>query len=107
MFGLDGTVLAFVLLAGLSAGGLAYAFLFSQLENEKKAGRRLETVKNASTDRVAVKASRDRLAEAAKRRKSVQDSLKDLESKQKNREGNRRKPPLKLLLKQAGLEKEF
>ena len=55
MFGLDGTVLAFVLLAGLSAGGLAYAFLFSQLENEKKAGRRLETVKNASTDRVAVK----------------------------------------------------
>ena len=104
MFGIDNTVLAFVVLAGLSAGGLAYAFLFSRVENEKKAGKRLESVKKADTDRAVVKASRDRLAEAAKRRKSVQDSLKDLEDRQKARDVTTRKPPLKVQLRQAGLD---
>ena len=41
MFGLDLTVLVFILLAGCSAGAVAYAFLFKSLENEKKADRRL------------------------------------------------------------------
>ena len=40
-------------------------------------------IKKAETDRTVVKASRDRVAEAAKRRKSVQDSLKELDEKQK------------------------
>ncbi|TIT59383.1 MAG: pilus assembly protein, partial [Mesorhizobium sp.] len=43
MFGIDGTVLAFVVLAGFSAGAVAYAFLFNQISNEKQAGKRLET----------------------------------------------------------------
>ena len=75
-------ILAFVLLAGLSAGAIAYVFLFDRIANENKAGKRLETVKKADTDRSSKIASRDRLAEAAKRRKTVQDSLKDLENKQ-------------------------
>ena len=75
MFGIDSTVLAFIVLAGSSAGAVAYAFLFNTLANEKNVGKRLETVKKAETDRTVVKASRDRVAEAAKRRKSVQDSL--------------------------------
>lgn len=103
MFGLDTTLLAFILLAGFSAGAVAYAFLFNTIANEKKAGRRLETVKKAETDRAVVKASRDRLAEAAKRRKSVQDSLKDLEAKQKAKDVNVKKPPLKIQLRQAGM----
>ncbi len=104
MFGIDTTVLAIIALAGLSAGALAYAFMFNSITNERKAGKRLETIKKAETDRSVVKASRDRLAEAAKRRKSVQDSLKDLDEKQKKKDLNIKKPPLKVQIKQAGLE---
>lgn len=103
MFGIDNTVLAFVVLAGLSAGAVAYAFLFTRIDNEKKAGRRLETIKTLETDRSVVKASRDRVAEGAKRRKSVQDSLKELDQKQKTKDVNVKKPPLKVQIRQAGM----
>ncbi|HEY4191046.1 MAG TPA: type II secretion system F family protein [Mesorhizobium sp.] len=103
MFGIDTTVLAFVLLAGFSAGAVAYAFLFKRIDNEKTTGRRLETVRTLETDRSVVKASRDRVAEAAKRRKSVQDSLKELDQKQKTRDVNVKKPPLKVQIRQAGM----
>ena len=104
MFGIDTTVLAFIVLAGFSAGAVAYAFLFTQMNNEKQAGKRLETIKAAETDRSVVKASRDRVAEAAKRRKSVQDSLKQLDEKQKTTERVVKKPPLKAQLRQAGMQ---
>lgn len=104
MFGIDGTVLAFVVLAGFSAGAVAYAFLFTQISNEKQAGKRLETIKAAETDRSIVKATRDRAADAAKRRKTVQDSLKDLDEKQKTKDNAVKKPPLKAQLRQAGMK---
>ena len=104
MFGMDMTVLGFIVLATVSMGALAYGLLYPSIENERKAGKRLESVKRAETDRLAVKASRDRLAEASKRRKSVQDTLNELEKKQKSRNANTMKPPLKLLIRQAGLE---
>lgn len=104
MFGIDGTVLAFVVLAGFSAGAVAYAFLFTRISNEKQVGKRLETIKSAETDRSVVKASRDRVAEAAKRRKSVQDSLNELDAKQKTKDSVVKKPPLKAQLRQAGLK---
>jgi tight adherence protein B len=103
MFGIDTTILAFVLLAGLSAGAVAYALMFRTIENERKADRRLNEIKAAETDRSVVTATRDRLAEAAKRRKSVQDSLKDLDEKQKAKDRNVKKPPLRQQLKQAGM----
>jgi len=103
MFGLDPTILAFIVLAGFSAGAVAYVFLFNRIADERKADRRLETVKKAETDRSLVKASRDRQAEVAKRRKSVQDSLKDLDERQKVRDVNVRKAPLRIQLKQAGM----
>jgi len=103
MFGMDTTVLAFTLLAALSAGAIAYVFLFDRIANEQKAERRLDTIKKAETDRALVKASRDRVAEVAKRRKSIQDSLKELDEKQKNRDRFIRKPPIKMQLRQAGL----
>lgn len=103
MFGIDTTVLAFVVLAGFSAGAVAYAFLFNRIADEQKAGRRLETVKKAETDRSVVTAARDRQAEAAKRRKSVQDSLKDLDNRQKAKDENIKKPPLRIQLRQAGM----
>lgn len=103
MFGLDGSVLLLIVLAGLCAGALAYGFLFDRVENEKKAGRRLDSVKQAETDGVTRKVSRDRVAEAAKRRRSIQESLKDLDDKQKLRDKTLKKPPLKQQLRQAGM----
>lgn len=103
MFGVDATVLVFVVLAALSTGAIAYVFLFTKIEDEKSAGRRLETVKNADTDRAVKKAKRDKVNDAARRRKSVQDSLKDLEEKQRKAGHIGKKPPLKVQLKQAGM----
>jgi tight adherence protein B len=104
MFGIDATLLAFIALAGCSAGAVAYAFLFNTIDKERTTERRLDTVKRAETDRSVVKASRDRAAEAAKRRKSVQDSLKDLDAKQLAADKNIKKPPLRVQLRQAGLQ---
>ena len=39
MFGIDSTVLAFVVLAGFSAGAVAYAFLFNTIAVEKNVGK--------------------------------------------------------------------
>ena len=103
MFGVDPTILAFIALAGLSAGGVAYAFLFNRISSERKVEKRLEIVKKAETDRNVIKASRDRASEVAKRRKTVQDSLKDLDDKQKLRDSSVKKAPLRIQLKQAGL----
>lgn len=102
MFGLDPIILAIIALAAISAGAVSYGVLFSRIENEKKAQSRVDRVKAAETDRVKIKASRDRLAEMTKRRKSVQDSLKELEKKQA--EVNKRKAAtLKAKISQAGL----
>src|ERR1700712_4350552 len=104
MFGINGTLLAFVVLAGFSAGAVAYVFLFNRISTEKQVGRRLESIKTAETDHTVVKASRDRVAEATKRRKSVQDSLKELDQKQKSNQRIVKKPPLKAQIRQAGMK---
>lgn len=104
MFGMDSATLAFVVLAAISAGAIAYVFLFNRISNEQNAGKRLETVKKADTDRASVKATRDRLAEVAKRRKSVQDSLKELDQKQKFRDRISKKAPLRIQIRQAGMQ---
>ena len=102
MFGIDPIILAIIALAAISAGAVCYGVLFSRIENEKKAQNRFDRVKSAETDRVKIKASRDRLAEMTKRRKSVQDSLKELEKKQA--EVNKKKAAtLKAKISQAGL----
>ena len=44
------------------------------------------------------------MAETAKRRKTVQDSLKELDAKQAVREGKTTKPPLTVQIKQAGMK---
>ena len=102
MFGLDTVVVAIIGLAALSAGALGYGVLYSRIEGSRKAESRVKRVKAAETDRSKANAARDRLNEANKRRKSVQDSLKTLE--EKNKENDRRKSPgLKDLITQAGL----
>ncbi len=103
MFGLDLTFIAFIILAGFSAGAVAYAFLQGRIEQESTVSRRLDSVKKTETDRAAKKASRDRVQEAAKRRRTVQDSLKDLEQREKVRAREVKKPPLKIQIRQAGM----
>lgn len=102
MFGLDLTVIAIIALVAIAAGAVSYGVLFSRIEADKKAQSRVDKIKAAETDRVKVKASRDRMAEMTKRRKSVQDLLKELEKKQK--EVNRKKAStIKARIAQAGL----
>jgi tight adherence protein B len=103
MFGIDSSLLLFIALAGCSAGAVAYAFMFNRIAAETKVGKRLETVKKADTDRNVVKAARDRVNEVARRRKTIQDTLKELDEKQKVRDRNVKKPPLRVQIRQAGL----
>lgn len=102
MFGLDITMVAVIALAALAAGALGYGVLYERIAAERKSEGRLRKVKAAETDRVKMVAARDRMAEVSKRRKSMQDSLKSLEEKQKEND-KRKSPPLKDRLVQAGL----
>ena len=102
MFGLDITIVAIFALAALSTAGLAYGVLFSRIETERKAESRVRRVHSAETDQSKAKAARDRMQELSKRRKSVQDSLKDLEKKQQE-QTKRIATTLKSKLAQAGL----
>lgn len=101
MFGIDPAILLIVLLSAVSAAAICYGILYSRIEIEKKAETRVNRVKQAETDRVKVKAARDRVQEMSKRRKSVQDSLKDIEKRQS--ENTKKKQSLKARLAQAGL----
>lgn len=103
MFGLDLTFLAIVALAALSAGAVAYALLFNRVADERKAGRRLEGIKQSEQARDSQRSNKDRSAELARRRKTISESLTTLEEKEKLRDRNIRKPPLKVQIKQAGL----
>ena len=101
MFGIDPIVLLIILLAAVSAAAICYGVLYSRIEAEKKAASRVNRVKSAETDRSKVKAARDRVQELSKRRKSVQDSLKELEKQQQ--EKTKKNLTLKARLTQAGL----
>ncbi|RUV37221.1 pilus assembly protein, partial [Mesorhizobium sp. M1A.T.Ca.IN.004.03.1.1] len=80
---------------------VAYALLFSRIEADKKSASRINRVKSAEVDRAKVKAARDRVQEMSKRRKSVQDNLKDLEKRQN--EKTKKTVSMKSRLLQAGL----
>ena len=101
MFGFDPIVLGIVLLVAISAGAVCYGLLFSRMETEKKAASRVSRVASAELDKQSVKAARDRVQEMSKRRKSMQDNLKDLEKRQQ--ENAKKKLTLKSRLTQAGL----
>ncbi|MBB3655846.1 tight adherence protein B [Rhizobium sp. BK650] len=101
MFGIAPTVLAIVVLAAVAAAAVSYALLFSRIESDKKSANRINRVKSAEVDRANIKAARDRVQELSKRRKSVQDNLKDLEKRQ--HEKAKKSLSLRSRLVQAGL----
>jgi tight adherence protein B len=100
VFGSLPVLIAIIGLAMLSAGALAYAFLYRRIEVENNVGRRIGQIQ-ARSDADGDDAAR--VVDAAKRRKSVQDTLKDLDEKQKAKNRKRHSPPLVLRLQQAGL----
>lgn len=99
MFGMDATIIGFIVMATLGAGALGYAFFYDQVTAEQNQAKRLKNIR----DRDQAKASKasQRINDAAKRRKTVQDSLKELEEKQKAKHD--KKVTLKKLIQQAGL----
>ncbi|HZP21309.1 MAG TPA: type II secretion system F family protein [Bauldia sp.] len=86
-------------LAMFSAGGLAYALLFRRIESENKVGRRI--------DQIAARGSAGEVqtprTDAAKRRKSVQETLAEIEAQQKAKAKQNKAPPILLRIQQAGL----
>jgi tight adherence protein B len=100
MFGLDGLMLGFIGLATLAVGGLIYALMFDRVAAEVKVSKRLNTINNRREIKQA--SANAKIVETAKRRKSVQETLKDLEKKQ--REKNSKSLGLKRTIRQAGLK---
>lgn len=91
--------LAIIVLAVLSVGGIAAAALYPRLTGGSKSEKRLESV--AATKRKAA----DRLAgiDDNRRRRSVEDTLKELEEAQKAKARKSQKPTLIIRMRQAGL----
>lgn len=100
MFGIDTSILAFVGLAALGFGGIIYALMYNSISNEAMQAKRLSNIKQR--DKNQQNNAAQRLQEAAKRRKTVQDSLKDLEDKTRSK--HKKKLTLKKMLVQAGMK---
>jgi tight adherence protein B len=101
MFGPTAVLIALIALAMLSAGSLAYVFLYRRIEAENVARRRFEQIQGRGA--VAPDAGGRVIVDPAKRRKSVQETLKELDERQKARTKRSKSPPMSLRLEQAGL----
>lgn len=96
---MDIRVLAMMGLVAFSIAALLYGFLYGRIERQASAERRRTQVAAPSID-----AERARAAAApSARRRTVQDTLKDLEVKQKHKASKSTNPPMQLRLAQAGL----
>ncbi|MDQ0455434.1 type II secretion system F family protein [Rhizobium paknamense] len=100
---MDLRLIAIVALAAVAAASVAYVFLFGRIETEKKATSRLSRIKTAESDIAKAKVTRDRVQELSKRRKSVQDTLKEIERKQNEKNKKISGQTLKQRLVQTGL----
>jgi tight adherence protein B len=99
MFSPSTVQIAVALLAVFSIGGVVIAALYPRLTGGSKSEKRLESI--AATKR---KAAADRIsAEEGRRRRSVEDTLKELEEAQKAKARRSQKPTLTVRMRQAGL----
>lgn len=92
-------LIAIVVLATLSAGGLAYALLFDRIEKENTTARRIGAIQGTGR----IDAPREAITDPAKRRKSIQDTLKEVEERERAKAKHGKSPPLTLRIQQAGL----
>jgi tight adherence protein B len=90
---------AVILLAVFSIGGVAVVALYPRLTGGSKTEKRLEAIgaakRKAASDRIA--------AEEGRRRRSVEDTLKEIEETQKAKARKSQKPTLTIRMRQAGL----
>ena len=100
MLGANAIILAIALLTMLSVGGLAYAMLATRIRDEGQIESRLAGVQAKS----AALSPTGRVSDAMRRRKSIQDTLKEIEVNQKAKAKRNNSPPLMLKLQQAGLD---
>jgi len=104
MFGPTTVLIALIVLAMLSAGSLAYVFLYRRIETENTVGRRLGQIQGRGVGAAAGAVAGGRvIIDPAKRRKSVQETLKEIDQKQKALTKRSKSPPMSLRLEQAGL----
>jgi tight adherence protein B len=101
MFNSLTVILAVAGLATLSAGALAYALFYGRIESENRMDQRLGMVRGENSGETGIRARAN--LDAAKRRKNVSDTLKELDEKQKARAKRSSAPPLMLRMEQAGL----
>jgi len=86
-------------LATLSAGGLTYALLFDRIQKEDATARRVVMIQGTGH----IESVREVAADPAKRRKSIQETLKEVEQREKAKAKHGKSPPLMLRMQQAGL----
>ena len=99
MFSAVTVQVAVALLAVFSVGGVLVAALYPKLSGGTKADKRLEVI--ADTKR---RAAADRInAEEGRRKRSVEDTLKELDEAQKARARSSKNPTLTVRMRQAGL----
>jgi tight adherence protein B len=101
MFGLDSKTLLLIILVAVAVAALVYFLLFDSIDAERQTETRMSRLASGSNNVAQKKAANDRLHEMSKRKRSVQDSLKEIEDKQKDakpKAGN-----LKSRITQAGL----
>jgi tight adherence protein B len=90
--------LALFFLVAVAAGGVIWVFVYPILSGERHAERRMESV--ASTERSPRVAAASNARSSPKvRREQVEDTLKDLEQRQKKAKN----PPISVRIHQAGL----
>lgn len=99
LFGVNVTIIAFVALVGFAVAALVYAALFERLRSAAQTDKRVERVTGPVDAR-----SNKKVDPSAARRKNVQQTLKEIEAKQKFRASQSTNPPLNLRLQQAGLK---
>ncbi len=101
MFGGSVSIIAIVALAALSAGGIAYGLLFGRIQEENTAEKRLEFIqgKNKAAPTTQGRNQQD----AGRRRKSVQETLKELDEAQRAKAKQSKSPPFSVRIQQAGL----
>jgi len=99
MFGSLTVLIAISGLAMLSAGSLAYVLLFRRIETENKVDKRLDQIQTRGSAGEVPVARLD----AAKRRKSVQETLKEIEQNQKAMAKRSHSPTMLVRMQQAGL----
>jgi tight adherence protein B len=95
-------VLSVATLVMLSAGGLAYTLLYGRIEQEDATQRRFEFVQNRSRTEIVPRGGRS-VIDPTRRRKQLQDTLKELEAQQKAKARQNKAPPLAVRIQQAGL----